>query len=81
MPEESKKLLFRIKAQYGSLSAFSEASGMSISTLNRRLQSPKDWNVGEIDKVIELLELDPSDISIYFFTQSLTETQAKEATL
>lgn len=76
MPEESKKLLFRIKAQYGSLAAFSEVSGMSISTLNRRLQTPKDWNVGEIDKVVELLNLDPSDISAYFFAQSLTETQA-----
>ena len=77
MPEESKKLLFRIKAQYGSLAAFSEVSGMSISTLNRRLQTPKDWNVGEIDKVVELLNLDPSDISTYFFAQSLTKTQVE----
>ena len=77
MPEESKKLLFRIKAEYGSLAAFSEVSGMSISTLNRRLQTPKDWNVGEIDKVVELLKLEPSDISTYFFAQSLTGTQAE----
>lgn len=77
MPEESKKLLFRIKAEYGSLAAFSEVSGMSISTLNRRLQTPKDWNVGEIDKVVELLKLEPSDISTYFFAQPLTETQAE----
>lgn len=60
-------LLGKIKAKYGTQSDFAEALGMSLSTLNQKLNNKSDWDTPEMVKACELLDIELADISQYFF--------------
>lgn len=61
------ELLGKIKAKYGTQSDFAEALGMSLSTLNQKLNNKSDWDTPEMVKACELLDIELADISQYFF--------------
>lgn len=64
-------LLGKIKAKYGTQSDFAEALGMSLSTLNQKLNNKSDWDTPEMVKACELLDIELADISQYFFNIKL----------
>ena len=57
----------KIKEKYCTQDAFAEALGISRSSLSQRLNSRLEFSQDEIGKTMYLLELDKSDIPIYFF--------------
>ena len=62
------KLSSRIMDRYGSLTAFSEALGVSDASLSRKLIGETYFTAGEIEKSISLLALEGGTITSYFFT-------------
>ena len=45
-----------------------EMIGVSGVTMSKKLNGKSEWTQVEINKVCEILELDPADIPVYFFT-------------
>ena len=62
------KLLGRIVEKFGSQGRFASAAGMSERTLSLKLNNHRPFTQPEITNVGKLLEIDESDIAVYFFT-------------
>jgi len=69
------KLRGRIREKYKTESAFSDAIGMSQNSLSKKLNSKINFVQDEIDKAITLLDIPDSEISTYFFTQEVQQTE------
>ena len=65
------KLKGRITEVFGTRKSFGNAMGWSNVTLTARLNDAAQWRQDEIDKAVELLHLDPSDIGSYFFAKKV----------
>lgn len=63
------KLKGRITEVFGTRKAFGKAMGWSNVTLTVRLNDESQWRQYEIEKAVELLRLEHSDISEYFFAK------------
>ena len=61
------KLREKIKIVFGTQKAFAEAMGINVGTLNGKLNSKVEWTVNEVEKAIELLDIDAEKIREYFF--------------
>ena len=68
MEFDFSKLTGRIIEKFGSRRAFADAMGMRAEQLSRRLSSRTPWSPVETVRAIEILEIDPIEISDYFFT-------------
>lgn len=68
MSYDYSKLLGAIKEKFGTQEAFAKQLEINNSTLNLRLNGHCEFKQNEIAKSIELLGIEPSDISKYFFT-------------
>lgn len=73
------KLLGKIKEVYGTQGAFAEAMGVSLSTINLRLNGKTQWKAEDIDKARKLLHIQPQDTHLYFFTPKVVKTLHEEA--
>lgn len=62
------KLLGRLKEKVDTQDKFAELLGMSTTTLSKKLNGKSEWTQAEINKACEILEIDPVDIPVYFFT-------------
>jgi len=63
-----RKLRGRIKEVFGTQDAFAEAIGIGRVSLSQRLNSKLDFTQNEINSACEVLEIEKSEIPIYFFT-------------
>lgn len=65
---EYRKLRGKIIEKYGTIGAFSKELGMTINIVSQKLNCKTKISQAEIIKWAELLDIDKSDIGIYFFT-------------
>ena len=65
---DNSKLLGRIKEIYGTQSAFGKEMKWSHTTTTKKLNNLDTLSQAEINKIVALLFLKESDISLYFFT-------------
>lgn len=68
MEFDFSKLLGRIVEKFGTRSAFAAAMGMAESALSNRFSNKVHFDADEIYRACELLDIDPQDIPVYFFT-------------
>ena len=62
------KLLGRMKEKGITQEKLAEMIGVSGVTISKKLNGKSEWTQVEINKVCEILEIDPADIPVYFFT-------------
>lgn len=67
------KLRGRIKEKFGTQSKFATAMNLSSVSVSDKLNNKVQWTQKEIDAACVLLEIDPVDIPIYFFTTKVKE--------
>lgn len=71
MTKDFSKLSGRIVEKYGTQYNFAIAMGLSERSISLKLNSKVGWKDEEIEKAIELLELNLEDIPSYFFTYNV----------
>jgi len=62
------KLRGRIREVFKSEKNFAEAMEISKATISAKLNNSAEFTQTEIDRACFLLEIDQSDISVYFFS-------------
>lgn len=67
MAFDFSKLLGKITENYGTQYNFAKAMGISEHSLSVKLNNKVPWKTTEIVKAMELLNIDSSDVSAYFF--------------
>lgn len=68
------KLLGKIKEVYGTQEAFAKAMGVSMSTINLRLNGKTEWKAPDIAKACELLHIPLNETHLYFFTLKVVKS-------
>ena len=63
-----KKLLGRIVEKVGTQGKFSKMMGLSERTVSLKLNGKVEWKQSEIVNACEILGINDSEISAYFFT-------------
>lgn len=61
----------RIVQKYGSLKNFAAPLGVSYVTLIHKLKGLREWTASEIETLVDLLEIDPNQIPLYFFNRKV----------
>lgn len=69
------KLRGKIKEKYGSQDKFAEKMKIGRVSLSQRLTGKLEFSQNEMNRAIELLELEKSEIPIYFFTPKVQKTE------
>lgn len=67
MERDFSKLIGRIVEKFGTRVAFCEALGKAPEWLSRRLNNQTQFDADDMAAVIDLLEIDPTEIHLYFF--------------
>lgn len=67
MTKDFSKLSGKIVEKYGTQYNFSIALGLSERSLSLKLNNKVGWRDEEMERAIELLDLDLNDIPAYFF--------------
>lgn len=68
MPCNYSKLLGRIVECCGTQAVFAEKIGLSERSVSLKLNGKRAWRQLEIDKACTVLEIQKSEIDLYFFT-------------
>lgn len=68
MKKDFSKLIGLIVEKFGSRSAFCRAWNKRPEYLSRRINNLTEFDSKDIIEIVELLGIDPKDISLYFFT-------------
>lgn len=66
---DNRVLKNRILNKYGSIKNAAEAFGMRPDTLSRKLNSKSYFTFEEIQKIVEIMEIDRLDVDRCFFTE------------
>lgn len=61
------RLKEKIKEVYRTQKAFADAIGINVATLNAKLNSKAKWDLEEIEKACDLLDISNDDMMSYFF--------------
>ena len=61
------KLNGRIREKTGTQKKFAESMGLSTATISAKLTNKTYFDQAEIDRAARILEIEPGDISLYFF--------------
>lgn len=68
MAKDFSKLIGRIVEKYGTRSAFCDALGKNPEWLSRRLNNQTEFSSDEMIAIIDLLEINPQEMHLYFLT-------------
>ncbi|HEP5937596.1 DUF739 family protein [Streptococcus gordonii] len=68
MTKDFSKLSGKIVEKYGTQYNFAIALGLSERSLSLKLNNKVGWRDEEMERAIDLLDLDLNDIPTYFFT-------------
>ena len=68
MDFDFSKLIGIIIEKFGTRGAFAAAMGLADSALSNRISGKIHFDADEIYRACQLLDIDPRDISVYFFT-------------
>lgn len=71
MTKDFSKLSGKIVEKYGTQYNFSIALGLSERSLSLKLNNKVGWRDEEMERAIELLDLDLNDIPAYFFANGV----------
>lgn len=71
------KLRGKILELYRTQANFAKAMGLNPATLNGKLNKRRQWDVDEITKACELLEIPLCDAHLYFFCGNGCENATK----
>lgn len=63
------KLNGRIREKTGTQKKFAESMGLSSATISSKLTNKTYFDQIEIERATKILDIDPGDISLYFFAQ------------
>lgn len=74
MSFDYSKLKGRITEKCKTQCRFAELLGLSKATVTAKLQSKSGFTQEEITRILEILEIEKSDISDYFFTPKVQKT-------
>ena len=80
LPFDYSRLRGSIKTKYGTEGNFAKALNLSQVSLSGKLNNRVEFGQDEIKRCCDLLEIKPSDISVYFFTPQVKETKLYENT-
>lgn len=72
---DTTKLSDLITERYGSQKACAIATGISQSSLSRRLSGGGEFSASEIKSLVKALKIKPKDIDSYFFTERVAQKQ------
>lgn len=67
------KVKGKIKEKFGTQANFAVAMGVSAVTISDKLNNKCSWTQKEIDHACVLLQINPAEIPIYFFTVEVKE--------
>lgn len=67
MERDFSKLIGRIAEKFVTRVAFCKALGKTPEWLSRRLNGQTQFDAEDMSAIISSLEIDPEDISLYFF--------------
>lgn len=67
MRREYYEIRQKIRGKYRRMEDFAKDLGITQGTLSSKLMGKSEWTRAEIEKLAQLLELDPVDIIKYFF--------------
>ena len=65
------KLRGRIVEKYGTQCEFAKAFGISNNSMSRKLNNKNSFSVDDIIKITPMLDIQPNDVSSYFFTEKV----------
>lgn len=71
MTIDYSKLKGRITEKFDTQQKFAEALGISERVLSDKLNNKTFWKQVEIDKSLNLLEINSEDIGVYFFNKKV----------
>ncbi|MGT2744102.1 DUF739 family protein [Streptococcus phocae subsp. phocae] len=71
MTKDFSKLSGKIVEKYGTQYNFSLAMGLSERSLSLKLNDKVGWKDEEMERAVDLLELNLEDIPVYFFTKKV----------
>lgn len=71
MTKDFSRLSAKIVEKYGTQYNFAIALGLSERSLSLKLNNKVGWKDKEIEKAIDLLNLEVKDIPLYFFTPNV----------
>ncbi|EIQ81466.1 UNVERIFIED_CONTAM: DUF739 family protein [Streptococcus canis] len=74
MTKDFSKLSGKIVEKYGTQYNFSLAMGLSERSLSLKLNDKVGWKDEEMERAVDLLELNLEDIPVYFFTKKVQNT-------
>lgn len=69
MIKKYRKLRGLIREKFGTHENFAKAMNMSLSTMSAKLTGKTDWTRAEIERAVQLLNIPPTEVAVYFFDQ------------
>ena len=78
MTKDFSKLSGKIVEKYGTQYNFAIALGLSERSLSLKLNNKVGWRDEEMERAIDLLDLDLNDIPAYFFTNLVQASWAND---
>lgn len=78
MTKDFSKLSGKIVEKYGTQYNFAIALGLSERSLSLKLNNKVGWRDEEMERAIDLLDLDLNDIPAYFFTNLVQVSWAND---
>lgn len=70
-----RKLRGRIREKCSTQSVFAVYIGLSDVSVRKKLNNDSEWSQDEMEHAIEILDIPPGEIHLYFFSQDVEKTK------